>query len=56
VNGKVRGRVTVDADASEDDIRALALADPAVQAYVAGKDVKKIVVAARKLVSVVVGG
>jgi leucyl-tRNA synthetase len=56
VNGKVRGRVTVDADASEDDIRALALADPAVQAYVAGKDVKKIVVAGGKLVSVVVGG
>jgi leucyl-tRNA synthetase len=56
VNGKVRGRVTVDADATEDDIRALALADPAVQAYVAGKDVKKIVVAGGKLVSVVVGG
>jgi leucyl-tRNA synthetase len=54
VNGKVRGRVTVDAAASEDDLRAAALADPAIQAYVAGKDVKKIVVAGGKLVSIVV--
>jgi leucyl-tRNA synthetase len=54
VNGKVRGRITVDADAAEDDLRALALADPAVQAHIAGKDVKKVVVAGGKLVSVVV--
>jgi leucyl-tRNA synthetase len=54
VNGKVRGRVTVDADASEDDLRAAALADSAIQAHVAGKDVKKIVVAGGKLVSIVV--
>ncbi|HTI39921.1 MAG TPA: leucine--tRNA ligase, partial [Vicinamibacterales bacterium] len=54
VNGKVRGRVTVDADASEDDIRAAALADPAVQAHTTGKNVKKVVVANGRLVSVVV--
>jgi leucyl-tRNA synthetase len=53
VNGKVRGRITVDADASEDDLRALALADAAVQAHVAGKTIKKVVVAGGKLVSVV---
>ena len=54
VNGKVRGRVTVDADASEDDIRAAALADAGVQAHVAGKAIKKVVVAGGKLVSVVI--
>jgi leucyl-tRNA synthetase len=54
VNGKVRGRITVDADASEEDLRALALADAAVQAHVAGKTIKKVVVAGGKLVSVVV--
>jgi leucyl-tRNA synthetase len=53
VNGKVRGRITVDADASEEDLRALALADAAVQAHVAGKTIKKVVVAGGKLVSVV---
>jgi leucyl-tRNA synthetase len=54
VNGKVRGRVTVDAGASEDEIRAAALADPGVQTHIAGKDIKKLVVAGGKLVSVVV--
>jgi leucyl-tRNA synthetase len=54
VNGKVRGRVTVDAGASEDEIRAAALADAGVQAHVAGKELKKVVVAGGKLVSIVV--
>ena len=54
VNGKVRGKVTVAADLSEDDIIAVALT--AVSAHVEGKDVKKVVVVAGKLVSVVVAG
>src|SRR6185436_20958632 len=55
VNGKVRGRVTVAADASDDELREAALADPQVKAHVDGKTVKKIVVAKGKLVSIVVG-
>jgi len=54
VNGKVRGRLTVAADASEADLERLALADPAVQPHVAGKTIKKVVVARGRLVSVVV--
>ncbi len=54
VNGKVRGRITVPADASEDDLQRLALAEPAVQPHVAGKTVKKVVVAKGRLVSIVV--
>ena len=54
VNGKLRGRVTVSPDAGEDEVRAKALADPAVQAHVAGKTVRKVIVAKGKLVSVVV--
>ena len=54
VNGKLRARVTVPADASEDDVREAALADPAVQAHIAGKTVRKVIVAQGKLVSVVV--
>jgi leucyl-tRNA synthetase len=54
VNGKVRGRVTVAADLAEDDVIAVALT--AVGQYVEGKDVKKVVVVAGKLVSVVVVG
>ncbi len=54
VNGKVRGKVTVAADLSEEDIIAVALTT--VESYVEGKDVKKVVVVAGKLVSVVVAG
>ena len=54
VNGKVRGKVTVPVDLSEEDVIATAL--QAVASYVEGKDVKKVVVVAGKLVSVVVAG
>jgi leucyl-tRNA synthetase len=54
VNGKVRSRLTVAAEASEAELEQLALADPAVRNYTAGKTVKKVVVAKGRLVSVVV--
>jgi leucyl-tRNA synthetase len=54
VNGKVRARLTVPVDVSEDALRDRALADPQVQHYTAGKTVRKVVVAGGKLVSVVV--
>jgi leucyl-tRNA synthetase len=54
VNGKVRGRVTVPADSSEDGIRDAALADTAVAAHIAGRSVLKVIVAKGKLVSIVV--
>ena len=54
VNGKVRSRLKVPADASEEHLRDAALADPAVKGYTAGKTVRKVVVAGGKLVNVVV--
>src|SRR5262249_53509318 len=54
VNGKVRSRLTVRADASGQEVEKLALADPVVQHHIAGKTVKKVVVANGRLVSVVV--
>jgi len=54
VNGKVRARLTVSASASEDDLRAAALADPSVQSHTQGKTVRKVMVAKGPLVSVVV--
>ena len=53
VNGKVRGRITVPTDASEDDLREAALSDPAVRACLAGRTVRKVIVANGRLVSVV---
>jgi leucyl-tRNA synthetase len=54
VNGKVRSRLTVPAEASEQELEKMALADPAVMAHLAGKQVKKVVVAKGRLVSLVV--
>ena len=54
VNGKVRDRVLVSAEADEEEIRATALASEVVQKYLEGKDPKKVIVAQRRLVSVVV--
>ena len=54
VNGKVRSRLTVSAEASEAELERLALADPAVQAYTSGKRVVKVVVARGRLVNIVV--
>jgi leucyl-tRNA synthetase len=57
VNGKVRARLTVPADSTDDAVRELALADAQVAKYLEGKTVRKVVVAGgqgSKLVSVVV--
>ncbi|HKE02133.1 MAG TPA: class I tRNA ligase family protein, partial [Planctomycetota bacterium] len=53
VNGKIRARVTVAADASDDAIRAAALGAPEISAALAGKTPKKVVVVRGRLVSVV---
>jgi leucyl-tRNA synthetase len=55
INGKVRARLTVPADTSEEDLREIALSDPQVRPHIVGKDIKKVVVAGGKLVSIVVG-
>jgi len=54
VNGKVRGRVTVAADASDVDIEGAAIAAPAVSAHLAGKQIVKVIIAKGRLVSIVV--
>jgi leucyl-tRNA synthetase len=56
VNGKVRARIRVGADASEQDIEAAAIAASAVQPHVAGKQILKVIVARGRLVSIVVKG
>jgi leucyl-tRNA synthetase len=54
VNGKVRGRITVSAEASEDEVKRKALDDPKVQEHTRGKEMVKVVVVPGRLVSVVV--
>ncbi|MFG2042622.1 leucine--tRNA ligase [Dactylosporangium sp. NPDC048998] len=52
VNGKVRGKIEIAADADEDAVRAAAL--DAVAEQLAGKTPKKVIVVAGRMVSVVV--
>jgi leucyl-tRNA synthetase len=54
VNGKVRGRVVVPQGATEEEVRAKALAEPRVAEHVQGKQMIKFVVVPGRLVSVVV--
>lgn len=53
VNGKLRGKISVSTDASEEEIREAALAQENVQRYVQGKSISKVVVVPGKLVNVV---
>ncbi len=54
VNGKVRGHVVVAMDATDDEIRTVALADPRVAQQLNGKSIVKAVVVPGRLVSFVV--
>jgi len=54
INGKLRSRVVVSADASEEQVTRTAQADEKVKAAVAGKNVAKIVYVPKKLVNIVV--
>ena len=51
VNGKVQAKITVAADAAEDDVKAAGLA--AAEKALEGKDVKKVVVVPGRLVNIV---
>lgn len=54
VNGKVRGRVVVAADADQDTLKAAALSDEKVQAFLAGANPRKVIVVPGRLVNLVV--
>ena len=54
VNGKVRDRVEAPTGAAREELEALCLATPKVQAHIDGKDVVKVVVVPERLVNVVV--
>jgi leucyl-tRNA synthetase len=56
VNGKVRGKITVPADVSQERIETDALADPRVQGFLDGKKVQRVVYVPRRLVNIVVEG
>ncbi|MGH8243219.1 MAG: class I tRNA ligase family protein, partial [Steroidobacteraceae bacterium] len=54
VNGRLRARISVPADADESTVRERVLADPGVAKFVAGQPVRKFIYVPGKLVNVVV--
>ncbi|NYJ00859.1 leucyl-tRNA synthetase [Nocardioides thalensis] len=54
IQGKVRGRLEVSPDISEADLEAAALADPDVVRAIDGREVRRVIVRAPKLVNIVV--
>jgi leucyl-tRNA synthetase len=55
VNGKMRGRVTVPADAEDDRVIAAAQTDPNVASHLEGKTLRKAIVIKGRMVNLVVG-
>ena len=53
VNGKLRSRIVVPADAPENDVRARAQADEKIGTMIAGKQIVKVIVVPGKLVNIV---
>ena len=54
VNGKLRARISVAAEAGENTVRETALADPNVRKFIGDSPVRKVIVVPGKLVNVVV--
>jgi len=56
VNGKLRSKVSVAADADQEAVEVLAFADENVQKFTQGKDVRKVILVPGRLLNIVVAG
>ena len=54
VNGKVRGKIEVDSNTSEDAMKEMAMDIPNVKTFTDGKEIVKVIVIPKKLVNIVV--
>jgi len=55
INGKVRSKMKVATDISEDDAKQIALADEKIKSFIEGKEIRKIVFVKGRLLNLVVG-
>ncbi|SFJ87507.1 leucine--tRNA ligase [Methylophaga sulfidovorans] len=56
VNGKLRAKISVAADAEQKDVEAQAFADENVQRFTEGKEVRKVILVPGRLLNIVVAG
>ena len=54
VNGKVRSRINVPNDSTEEDVKQTALEDERIQQFISGKEIRRVIVVPKKLVNIVV--
>ena len=54
VNGKLRSRIELPVDASNEEVEAAALADERIQKHIEGKTVRKFIVVPNRLANIVV--
>ena len=54
VNGKLRGKISVPATATSDEVQAMALNDEHALRFIEGKPIRKVIVVPKKLVNIVV--
>ncbi len=54
VNGKLRSRLQLPADATDKEIEETALADERVQRFIEGKEIRKVIVVPNRLINIVV--
>jgi len=54
VNGKVRSRINIPSDLSEEDVKQAALENERIQQFISGKEVRRVIVVPKKLVNIVV--
>jgi leucyl-tRNA synthetase len=53
VNGKVRDRMRVLIEATDEEVKEVALASPKIKELIAGKTIRKVIVVPKKLVNIV---
>ena len=56
VNGKLRAKIKVNAEAAKDAVEAEAKADENVQKFIDGKEIRKVIVVPGRLINIVVAG
>ena len=56
VNGKLRAKIKVNAEAAKDAVEAEAMADENVQKFIDGKETRKVIVVPGRLINIVVAG
>src|SRR5208283_3479159 len=54
INGKLRSKITVAADATDKELEDMSLKDSRIRDFIEGKQVKKVVVVPKKLINIVV--